>query len=206
MKTPQSPGFAGFMAFLAIPFVTATVWVTLEWLFFVTKTSFMSLYTTWESLGVLAITSLIMTAVLVTASLPFALAGWLLGRAGVTPPLAGVLGVLPAVFLGAATMLLLVDNFTLTLFGWGVRSTTGQALLAYQVLTLGLFFISAWILYRFLIGRHSRVVSRTLLLASALLSLIAVPLFFALKMTDGTQVIKPVGSRKRITQYSDPVR
>lgn len=184
------------MAFLAIPFVTAMVWVTLEWLFFLTKFSFMSLYTAWESLGMLAITSLIMAVFLLVVSLPFVFAAWLLGRSGMTPLLARGLGVLPAAFLGAAIMLLLVDNFTLTLFGWGVRNAKGHSIWVYRAMTAGFVFIATWTLYRFLDGRYSRRVPRMVLLASGLLSLIAIPLFFALNTTASTPVIKPVGPQK----------
>ena len=177
MKIPKSPRFLGLMAFLAIPFVTATIWVTLEWLFFVTKVSFMSRYTPWESLGVLAITSLIMSVFLVVVSLPFVFAAWLLARLGVTLPWARVLGVLPAAFLGAAIILLLVDNFSLTVFGWGVRNAEGHILWVYRTLTAGSLFITAWIFYRLLDGRYSQGVFRIILLASGYLSLIAVPLF-----------------------------
>jgi hypothetical protein len=48
-----------------------TGWVFFEWLFFVTKPSFMSLYSLWEKFGVLSSTALIVSLSLLLATLPF---------------------------------------------------------------------------------------------------------------------------------------
>ena len=170
-----SPGLASF---LAIPFITATIWVIFEWLFFTTKPSFMSLYSATESVGVLASMSLLMSAALLVACLPFALAGWFLGKHQAPKPVTAAVGLLPALFLAALVMLVVIDNFTLTVFGWGIRNATGSLILVYRALTVGLLLWAAWILHGFLFGRYSPGLFRALFLAALSLSLINVPVFF----------------------------
>ena len=63
---------------VSIVLVTGTAWVFFEWLFFVTKPSFMSLYSPWEKLSVLSGTAAIVTAALLIISVPFFLIGRLL--------------------------------------------------------------------------------------------------------------------------------
>lgn len=190
-----SPSIARF---LAIPFTTATIWVVLEWLFFTTKPSFMSLYSATESVGVLASMSLIMSAALLLACLPFALLGWFLGNHQIPKPVTTVVGLLPALLLAALVMLVVIDNFTLTVFGWGVRNATGSLILAYRALTVGLLMWAAWILQGFLFGRYSSGLSRALLLAALLLSLISVPLFFMATAGSKNLAIDLPGERRNL--------
>lgn len=129
--------------------------VALEWLFQVTKVSFLSYLEVAERLWVLLLTPL-----------PILLAGWpamvllavpavvVYGSAGDHRPALRSLTRLPLAFLPAAllttTTLLLVDNFTVTVFGFGVLTQRGPERLIYgAVFYLALAFavlrVSDWI-------------------------------------------------------------
>ncbi len=113
-----------WLHFVTLTCLTAFLFVFMEWLFFVTKPSFMDLMSLPTRLGILLLTWLLLVAV----SLPFLL---LLGAVSVAlgdrltwrvPLWLG--GAIPAGLL-ASTALMLVDNFTYTLFKFGVVSTHG---------------------------------------------------------------------------------
>ena len=159
----------------AIVLVVATAWVFFEWLFFVTKPSFMSLYSPWEKLGVLSSTALVMSIALLLATLPFAALGWLAGRLKAGRMIRSVVLFLPAILLLAMAMLVLVDNFTLTLFGWGVRNATGAGIHAYRLLTIALLILATWLLHGFRVGRYSTRTLRALTGVAALLLLGSAP-------------------------------
>ncbi len=128
---PREPAW-GVLATLTLLALSAHV--TLEWLFFVTKPSFLSAVSRRESLllpGTVALpllggaTVLVLACHLVVRLRPGGWAeqaGWFLARA------------LPAAVL-AATLLLLGDTFVYTLFGWGTVSLHGPA----RGLTLAVF-------------------------------------------------------------------
>jgi arylsulfatase A-like enzyme len=99
------------------------VWcfVGMEWLFFVTKPSFLSVVDWTGRVGALA-----------TATLPLLVGGlallgvlWLVGRAiapALGPGASRWLLQLPLALVLLASLMLLLDNFTNTVFGWGIRS------------------------------------------------------------------------------------
>jgi arylsulfatase A-like enzyme len=164
--------------------LAAYAYVTLEWLFFVTKPSFMDLLTWGERITLLLQAGffLALPALLLVLSL-WAL-DWLLAKAHSNglPLVAGML--IPAGLLACAA-LLLVDNFTYTLFRFGTASTEGLLRLGYAVLFLALLFY----IYRSLLGvlglrglvLRSPASSRSLALVLAavfLVSLFAVGLQF----------------------------
>jgi arylsulfatase A-like enzyme len=159
----------------AILLVAANAWVFFEWLFFVTKPSFMSLYSPWEKLGVLSSTALIVLASLFLATVPFAALGWLTGRLKAGRRTVSVVVFLPAILLLAMAMLLLIDNFTLTLFGWGVRNAAGAGIHVYRLLTVALVILAAWLLHGFRVGRYSKNTLNGLTWAAALVLLGAAP-------------------------------
>lgn len=159
----------------AIVLVVATAWVFFEWLFFVTKPSFMSLYSPWEKLGVLSSTALIVSAGLLVATLPFAALGWLTGRLKAGRMAVSAVLFLPAILLLAMAMLVLVDNFTLTLFGRGVRNAAGAGIPVYRALTIALILLAAWLLHGFRLGRLSNSTLKGLTWAAALVLLGSAP-------------------------------
>ncbi len=126
------------LTFLAVYF-----YVFMEWLFFVTKPSFMSSLPLSESLLILAVSS---GPVLVAVLAPLVLY-WMVGALlGCGSALARfqvpgffrslwvpVSLVLPSGVLALAA-LLMIDNFTLTVLGWGIRHVEAKGLLGYQAL------------------------------------------------------------------------
>ena len=118
-------------------------YVFMEWLFFVTKPSFMSSLPLSESLLVLAVSPgpvlVAMVAPLVLYWMGGALlrCGFALARFQIPGLFRGlwiaVSLVLPSGLLALAAFLM-VDNFTLTVLGWGIRHVDAKGLLAYQAL------------------------------------------------------------------------
>ena len=116
-------------------------YVFMEWLFFITKPSFMSSLPLSESLLILAVSS---GPVLVAMVVPLVLY-WLVGAVicygfalarfqvpGFFHSLwVAVCLVLPSGVLALAAILM-VDNFTLTVLGWGIRHVAAEGLLVYQ--------------------------------------------------------------------------
>ena len=139
-------------------------YVFMEWLFFVTKPSFMSSLPLFESLLILAVSS---GPVLVALLAPLVLF-WMLGallRYGSALARFQVSGsllslwvpvslLLPAGVLALAA-LLMVDNFTLTVLGWGIRHGEAKGLLGYQ----GLLVLIAVAVY-YLTRQANQIVSR----------------------------------------------
>ncbi|MDE2667095.1 MAG: sulfatase-like hydrolase/transferase [Acidobacteriota bacterium] len=135
---PASLGRVFGLTFLAVYF-----YVFMEWLFFVTKPSFMSSLPLSESLLILAVSS---GPVLVATVAPLVLY-WMVGALlGYGSALAGfqVPGPVRALWVPVSLLLpcwvlalaafLMVDNFTLTVLGWGIRHVEAKGLLGYQAL------------------------------------------------------------------------
>ncbi|HLF55624.1 MAG TPA: sulfatase-like hydrolase/transferase, partial [Thermoanaerobaculia bacterium] len=96
-----------------------------EWLFFVTKVSFLSSLPAVERFSVPARVAAWMTAAV--ALYLGALRGlYALAARRVVQGLLHELALLPAALLGAASLLLLADNFLYTVFGWGTPSLEGR--------------------------------------------------------------------------------
>lgn len=118
-------------------------YVFMEWLFFVTKPSFMSSLPLFESLLILAVSSGPVLVAIVAPLLSYWLVGAVLccGSALARFQVPGLLRalwvavglVLPAGVLGLAAFLM-VDNFTLTVLGRGIRHVEAKGLLGYQAL------------------------------------------------------------------------
>lgn len=145
-----------FMRVISIVLAVGTAWVFFEWLFFVTKPSFMSLYSLWEKLGVISSAALIISLALLLGSLPFIALAWLLKRLDSKRLPMSLVIFFPANLLLAMAMLVVIDNFTLTLFGWGIRNTSGIAIYLYRVVTIALVILAAWLLHGFLGERYSK--------------------------------------------------
>jgi hypothetical protein len=114
--------------------------VLLEWLFFVTKPSFLSAMLLPDQLGVLFASALGYTLTCVALLLPAALLG-ALKEPRAQSGAAALRNAVPAAIL-AALAFIAIDNFTYSLFEFGVVSTAGIWRSAYALLFLGLFFWS----------------------------------------------------------------
>lgn len=117
----------GLPAVLMTTIAASYLLFTMEWLFFVTKPSFLSTVNWMERLLTLLVSPLgAALGALLPAAILAALA--LLFPAGRLRSLLLVVALVPAGLLLAGLYLLLVDNFTYTVFGFGVRTTIpGQA-------------------------------------------------------------------------------
>jgi len=178
----------------AIALVVGTAWTFFEWLFFATKPSFMSLYSLGEKLSVLSSTSLIVSLSLLLLTLPFTALGWLLLRIGVRQTAGFVVAFLPLVLLLAMAILVVIDNFTLTLFGWGVRNTDGAAVLFYRVMTISLLVAAAWVLHGLWAGRYSETALKAMAWSAGVILLGAVPLLLLTTATTGDEPMLAPGS------------
>ena len=113
-----------WISLFIVAFLVACLYIFSEWLFFVTKPSYMNNLTFIQQIHVLVFTSLLFAGLCLFGLLPIVILNQI-------PPLKPYtylfiqLGTwLPAVVLSASA-LLLVDNFTYTLFKFGIVSTDG---------------------------------------------------------------------------------
>jgi glucan phosphoethanolaminetransferase (alkaline phosphatase superfamily) len=105
----------------------------MEWLFFVTKASFMDRLTLWDRLAILITSFAALTALAVPFFLILAALGAILRskQANIIIKQIGLL--LPAAVL-AVTALLLIDNFTYTVFKFGIVTSSGFGRALYGLL------------------------------------------------------------------------
>lgn len=117
----------------------AYAYVALEWLFFVTKPSFLGASSIAGRLGTLLVGTGPLLLATLTLHVLLCLAALAASRvrqlARVAPWL---LRVMPAL-IGTAIALMLVDNFSYTMFGWGIVDTTVRTAPVYWVLCLAVF-------------------------------------------------------------------
>ena len=140
---PERLDLAPWGQIVGLTLLAVYFYMFMEWLFFVTKPSFMSSLTLSESLLVLVVSPSPVLVALV-ATLVFY---WMVGSLfrcgsrlvhfqvpGLLVSLWVAVGlVLPSGILALAAFLM-VDNFTLTVLGWGIRHAEAEGLLGYQVL------------------------------------------------------------------------
>ncbi len=153
----------------------------------------MTLYSLWERVALLSATALVISLLLMLASLPLITLGWLTDRFTKLRFTASVLIFLPTIVLLAMAALLLFDNFTLTLFGWGIRNAHEPGAWAYRLLTTVLLFKSAkWLhgmLYQVEIGKDLIIAARTVLAILAVgVPVILVAVLLAADETDDSFV------------------
>jgi hypothetical protein len=120
----------------------------MEWLFFLTKTSFMSVMNFFQQISIFLLSAF--TLALPGLVLVLFLAGLdaIIKRKGPKKVLVGVGTLIPALVF-ACLVFILVDNFTYTVFGFGVVSTEGIWRAAY-----GLLFIVLWVVAYIVLRRR----------------------------------------------------
>ncbi len=127
----RKPGRAGdWRNLFATSILVAQFYVFMEWLFFVTKESSLSSLSIWEALEVLLVAAGILS-ILVVAALGILLGLGVLARALGGEKLFQAVGTLVPAAVLAVTALIMADNFTYTVFGFGVVTTHGLWRLAY---------------------------------------------------------------------------
>jgi hypothetical protein len=137
-------GKLGVLTILAVYF-----YVFMEWLFYATKPSFMDLMPIWTKLGILLLSGLLIAGIclaLVLVLFALSLVPW---WSKYWKGFLAVGGMLPAVFI-AITALLLADNFTYTVFKFGIVSTQGIQRGLYGVGFLLVLAASTWWMDRIL--------------------------------------------------------
>lgn len=130
-------------------------YVFMEWLFYVTKPSFMSLSPFGTKLGILLLSGLALLGLslpLLLALFALSLAPWWSKHRKVFLYIGGVL---PAAFI-AVTALMMIDNFTYTVFQYGIISTVGIQRGMYGLLFLLILFVSVRWMVRTLSGQTRR--------------------------------------------------
>jgi arylsulfatase A-like enzyme len=164
-----------------------TSWVFSEWLFFVTKPSFMSLYSPLEKASVLSSTALIMSTALLLASVPFLILGWLLKRRMSHRVLVSAVIFLPATLLLVMAMLVAIDNFTLTLLSWGIRNSADFSIYLYRLVMIGLAIFALWVLHGLQYGRYSDNALKAMSLVTGLILASSLPLLLMTNPEPGVQ-------------------
>lgn len=140
MTTRKELDLAGLRVWFPVYTLAAGFFVGMEWLFFITKPSFLSVFHWGERLRVFGATLLPLLA----AGIVVLLALW--GIARLMPVRAVLIAcgwsmrALPTLVL-AASALLLVDNFTTTLFGWSIATLARGHLPYAAVAMLGVVLV-----------------------------------------------------------------
>src|SRR5689334_14391550 len=131
---------------------SAYFYAFMEWVFFVTKPSSLSILSLFEKVKILAITGGIIALSLLAGLLILALPALLISHPSWRPRLRYLSYLAPAFMLGVTTLIML-DNFTYTVLNFGIISTAGiwRALYA-----LGFIILIVWIVRRIKRRVHKR--------------------------------------------------
>jgi arylsulfatase A-like enzyme len=177
-RVTRSTSGTSWMLSLGLTILTAYVYVFSEWLFFVTKPSTLSALSLAAKVSVLLVSPLFIGAAALVA---WAIAGILdltIRRLASAGWRLGCTWLVPTVIL-TATGILLIENFTRTVFGFSVSSTSGIARFGYAVVFLALF---VWIYRQWvwmtqssgmrLNGRHVLVIASLLVAGSIALAIV----------------------------------
>ena len=170
----------------SIILVIATAWAFFEWLFFVTKPSFMSLFTLFDKLNVLSSSTLLVFIILLAFTSPFLALAALLRRFSLDPRFIPFVVFLPSALILTAALLVMIDNFSSTLFGYGIRNATGWVIYLYRAGTLALLFFSGWLILGYWNGKFSSVQLRAMTWIATLVLVSSLPLMLltSVRLTD----------------------
>ncbi len=117
--------------------LAAFLYVFLEWIFLVTKTSFMD-YLDWgQKIRILLITGLGLSLLVLLSLVLLFLVEVLANR--IFPGLRAYIYHVPAAFLAACLILILVDNFTYTIFRFGIVDSITLVRMLYALTACGVF-------------------------------------------------------------------
>ncbi len=135
-----------FSSVVLITLVSAYLYVFLEWLFFLTKASFLSASTFSTAMVILAVTplGLLIPAVAGTSALlgvAFASSRVTQAHSSLAAGISGSLLIIPTMIF-ATLFLLLIDNFTYTIWHFGIVNTEGESVWAYTMAFLGLTILT----------------------------------------------------------------
>lgn len=122
----------------------ALFYALMEWVFFVTKPSSLSVLTLYNKVKVLAVTGGVIALVLLAGICIFSIPALLVNNSKWRARLLNLVYV-PAVLILSITVLILLDNFTYTLYKFGIVSTEGILRIVYA---LG-FLVVFWQTFRY---------------------------------------------------------
>ncbi|MBT3187753.1 MAG: sulfatase [Anaerolineae bacterium] len=123
-----------------ITILISFLYTFMEWFFFVTKPSFMWIMTIYQKTEVLLLTFLIL-AIPISSLL---LVVWIISflfKQNYSPKFFKWIGILLLSFILSSLSIILIDNFTYTVFGFGIVSTKRFWRLLYAFLFVGLYII-----------------------------------------------------------------
>ena len=156
MKTLKSS--LSWIYLYLITFLAAYLYIFNEWLFAVTKPSFISGLATAQQIQIFLAISALLASLCFLAMLPLVILSFLPFLRRYTDSLIRLGGLLPAVIV-AALILIMVDNFTYTVFKWGIVLTEGWNRILY-----GLGFIVVIVLsYRYILNTLLRLNRHTMI-------------------------------------------
>jgi arylsulfatase A-like enzyme len=148
-QTPSSGGVKlSWTLLLEHLILAAYAYAFMEWLFFATKPSFMDALPITKKLEVFFLTGLVLAAPALSLFFVLRLLGLLPGPARRRQAFELLAGGIPAL-LAAALSLLLIDNFTYTVFNFGIVTSAGALRAGYAVLAVAL--LALW--YRHVLRR-----------------------------------------------------
>ncbi len=144
---------------LLINVLSGVLLVFMEWLFISTKPSFLNTAAVSEKFGVLLFSSVLIVAVLLLLSIPGLLISSIFHKQ--IRIFAHLLSLLPAAVL-ATLSLLLIDNFTYTLFKFGIVDSSGNIRVVYLVIWVGMLLLINFRMARFINQRAGRQTNKKL--------------------------------------------
>jgi arylsulfatase A-like enzyme len=113
-----------WLALFNLTLFSAYFYAFMEWLFFVTKPSSLSILTVQDAGIVLAVTGGVVALLLIDSLVVLSLPAWLVRNSTWKPRLLILSYIVPALML-SITALIMLDNFTYTIFKFGIVSTGG---------------------------------------------------------------------------------
>ncbi len=169
------PSHTSWPALAVTTILSIQLLVFMEWVFFVTKPSFLAVLETERRLVVLGLTPLPILVLATMLLVPLALASLALRRRPKAEQMVSRAGVLaPAAILGAL-FVLMADNFSNTMLGWSIESSAGFGRIVAVVVVLGSFVLGMLTALRWLKYFTSRLrlggLFAGILLAASLITL-----------------------------------
>jgi hypothetical protein len=135
--------FLSWHVLFLLTFLAAYLYIFNEWLFAITRSHFMNDLSLARQLQIFLTIGAILVSLCFLSLLPLIILSLLPPSRKYTGILIKLSGLLPAVIF-AALILIMVDNFTYTIFKWGIVSTKGWTRALY-----GLGFVAmVWLCYR----------------------------------------------------------
>jgi hypothetical protein len=172
MSADRMGSARGWTIQAAITVIVLYLYVFMEWLFLVTKRSFMTGLGFFGQLQVLLVTPLPLLVACVIVLL-FLWAPAFAARNRIVQRISSTAGLLLAAAVLAAMFFLLVDNFTFTVMHFGVRTAAGSARYAYAFLFLVLIAFSCQILDELRVKCSRPAAWRATVLAAAALVVVS---------------------------------